>query len=485
MLEEFVNPVLVVDDEPQALRSFALSLRTMGVERVLLEEGPEGAVRELAEQQVGAVLLDLVMPSGSGEALLEHIVAEHPEVPVIIVTGVHDVDTAVRCMRKGAYDYIVKPVRRELLGLTLKRALEFRRLTTVNASLSRTILSDEITHPECFAAMITRCPQMRAAFKYCDAIAQGGEPVLITGETGTGKELLARAVHMASGRPGEFVAVNAAGLDEHAFSDTLFGHVRGAFTGAICARRGLIAQAARGTLFLDEVGALDLASQVRLLRVLQEREYHPLGSDVPQPMQARIVAATNAVPSELLADGRFRKDFYYRLRTHHVQLPPLRERKGDIPLLLDHFVEASARELRKPVPAYPPQLPILLSAHAFPGNIRELRAMVYDAVGVHKKGMLSMELFRRHMTETHVPEAQGTGCPMETTLFASFQPLPTLSRATQDLIREALHRSSGNLRMAAKWLGISHQALSKRLKRADLGSCRTPYGNICPSTAKG
>ena len=240
---------------------------------------------------------------------------------------------------------------------------------------------------------------MRAIFQYIEAIAGTKEPVLVTGETGVGKELIAKAIHELSARRGPFVATNVSGLDDHMFSDTLFGHKRGAYTGAEQARDGLILQSSEGTLFLDEIGDMSEASQVKLLRLLQEKEFYPLGFDIPKKANTRIVVATNRDLQRLIAEGRFRNDLYFRLRTTPDYGPPLRDRREDIPLLLDYFLEGASKQLRKKQPAYPRELVTLLANYSFPGNVRELHSMVFDAVTRHQPGILSLESFREKIGE--------------------------------------------------------------------------------------
>ena len=240
---------------------------------------------------------------------------------------------------------------------------------------------------------------MHATFKYIDAIARNDLPVLITGETGVGKELIAAAIHKLSGREGEFVSVNIAGLDDHLFSDTLFGHRKGAFTGADIPRKGLIERAANGTLFLDEIGDLHVESQVKLLRLLQESSYYALGDDFARLSNARLVFATNRENEFLSNPETFRADLYYRLQPHHIHLPPLRERLADIPMLFVHFLESAAARLEKQTPTPPPELITLLGTYHFPGNIRELEGLIRDAVSQHKSGVLSTASFRQEIGE--------------------------------------------------------------------------------------
>ncbi len=252
------------------------------------------------------------------------------------------------------------------------------------------------------------------------------------------------------------------GLDDNTFLDTLFGHQHGAFPGAVKERKGLIEQAANGTLFLDEIGDLSQNSQVKLLRLLQEGEYHPLGVDVPKRSRARVIAATHQQLEERLQDGSFRKDLYYRLCTHRIKLPPLRARREDVPLLLDYFIVQAAKELNKSVPSYPPELPFLLSNYTFPGNVRELRSMIYDAVSRHKSRLLSMEVFR---SVIDADLKKPVGLPEQTVSFHPDQSLPSLNEMDSYLIEEAMRRAGHNQSLAARMLGISQPALSKRLKK--------------------
>jgi DNA-binding NtrC family response regulator len=304
---------------------------------------------------------------------------------------------------------------------------------------------------------------MRTLFAYVEAVARSPQPLLVTGESGVGKDLIARAAHRLSGCPGKLVPVNVAGLDDAVFADTLFGHLRGAFTGADAVRRGMVEEAADGTLFLDEIGDLSIPSQVKLLRFLQEGEYFPLGSDRPKRVKTRVIAATHQDLAAKEKAGTFRRDLYYRLRTHRVRVPPLRERKGDVPLLLEHFLAEAAGSLGKKKPTPPRQLAQLLQTHAFPGNVRELRAMVFDAVSVHDGHVLSMRSFLDAMGRRDTPADSGAD-PVERNPFAGLEPLPGFDEALELLVREAMERAGGNQTLAARLLGLSQPALSKRLK---------------------
>ncbi len=403
--------ILVVDDEETVLNGVRRTLRAEGFENVLMCRDPRDVEPLLDAEPVSLILLDLMMPHITGRELLDRIAASHPEIPVIVVTAEQDVRMAVDCMKSGAYDYLLKPAGGPELIAVIVRALEHRELRDENMRLRSKLLQEDLAHPELFDDIITVDPAMQALFAYLEVIASGSNPVLVCGETGTGKELFARAIHNLSKRRGAFVAVNVAGLDDTMFSDTLFGHKPGAFTGAVGVRKGMIEAAGRGTLFLDEIGDLSEASQVKLLRVLQEREYHTLGDDAPKRLEARVVAATHQDPSKL------RRDLYFRLRAYRVSIPPLRERTGDLPSLIHHFVREASHDLDRKPPVVPEHLYRVLSRYDFPGNVRELRAMVFDAVARHTGGPLPIEAFLESigtvdMTETPsrdddvIPEAE-------------------------------------------------------------------------------
>lgn len=457
--------ILLVDDELPWLRGLSMTLEGPGGITHLYQCDDSRKVMTMLEQQeIGLVLLDLTMPYVSGEELLENIVTNYPHIRVIILSGMNQLETAVNCMRLGAFDYLVKTVEEQRLVDGVRRAIRMIDLEQENLAIRRHLLRNQLDFPEAFAPIITRNPAMRACFRYLEAVAPSSQPILITGESGVGKELVARAVHTLGQRPGSLVCVNVAGLDDNVFADTLFGHVRGAFTGADSVRKGMIEQAAEGTLFLDEIGDLNPASQVKLLRLLQDGEYYPLGSDQPKQMSARVVVATHADLEAKIAAGTFRRDLYYRLISHHVHLPPLRERTDDIPLLLDYFLDRAATRLGKKKPTPPKELAVLLSTYNFPGNIRELEAMVYDAVSLHEAKVLSMKSFLERIGH------QGHAVPAEPLLeeanpFAGLTDLPTLRQASQLLVEEALQRSSGNQSIAARLLGISQPALNKRIKQ--------------------
>lgn len=460
-------PVLLVDDEAAALELCRDALRSHGINNVILCQDSR-QVRDIVRgRAIGVVLLDLRMPHLSGEDLLLQLSEEFPEVHVIIVTGINEVHAAVKCMKLGAFDYLVKPVEESRVATAALRAIQLRELKRENSLLKAHVLTRELEHPQAFSAIVTDNDDMLAIMQYAEAVAPSSQPVLIMGETGTGKELFARAIHRVSGRRGPFVPINVAGLDDALFADTLFGHVKGAFTGADRPLRGLVEQAAGGSLFLDEIGDLSTNVQVKLLRLLQEREYSPLGSNITKRTDARVIVATNRDLESAVSEGRFRKDLYYRLRTHCIVIPPLRDRIDDIPLLLDYFLAQAAQALGKKKPTPPPELASLLASYAFPGNVRELAAMAHDAVSNHKTRMLSMDLFKMHLQfEEPSPQPSGGWPEGDERMFSRWDRLPTLKTAMQELITEALRRAEGNQTLAAKLLGVTRAALNKRLTRA-------------------
>lgn len=357
----------------------------------------------------------------------------------------------------------------QLIGVIhiVRDITERKQMEEEITALKKHLLTGELENEAAFSSIITRSKKMRAIFQYIEAIAKSQKPVFITGETGVGKELVSRSVHLASGLKGEYIAVNVAGLDDTMFSDTLFGHKKGAFTGADKDRQGLIVRATGGTLLLDEIGDLSKSSQVKLLRLLEERIYYPLGSDTPEKSSARVIACSNQDIQEQIEKGTFRNDLYYRLCAHHIHLPPLRERLQDIPLLLDHFIEESSRTMNKKPPVLSPELVTLLSNYQFPGNIRELQAMVHDAVAQHISGKLSLDSFKGFIKQRrplpHIePLPEDENSPLLKKIFGHF---PTLKEMEDHIISEALKCCDDNQGSAATLLGITRQALNQRLKK--------------------
>lgn len=461
-------PLLLVDDESQWLESFSFTLEyNAGINNVICCQHSSQVMDLLQQHAVSMIILDMTMPPPTGEQLLPLISQNYPEVPVVVLSGLNQLDIAVKCMKLGASDYFTKTTEISHLLAGLKRLLHQQELQRELKILKNGLLTTDLEHPEVFENIVTCSPMMYSVFKYLEAVSSSPEPVLITGESGVGKELIAQAIHQLSTPQGPWVAVNVAGLDDNAFSDTLFGHVRGAFTGADRNREGMIAKAKGGVVFLDEIGDLPLTAQIKLLRLLQEREYYPLGSDTPRRVEARVVCATNCDLDQKQTQGTFRKDLYYRLCTHMVNLPPLRQRREDLPLLLNYFLKLAAESMEKKEPTCPSQLPMLLNTYHFPGNIREFRAMIFDALSQHTQGILTMDVFRNAIGLNEQDSASDVALSEVDDISLSFpEKLPTLESVASQLIVEAMNRAQGNQSIAARMLGISQPALSRRLKKS-------------------
>jgi DNA-binding NtrC family response regulator len=456
------NAVLLVDDEGDVLKSYELTLKSRKIPNIITCQDSRQVLPILEKTSVDVIVLDLMMPGISGEELLDMITVRFPGIPVIIVTAVNDVDTAVRCLNRGAKDYMLKPVERNRFVSGIQRMLELQQLQRENQSLKQHLLSDFIKYPQTFSPIVTQNNMMLSIFKYVEAVAESGEPVLITGETGVGKELIARAIHDLSRRQGRFVSINVAGLDDNVFSDTLFGHLKGAFTDAHQPRGGLVAEAKAGTLFLDEIGDLTLSSQIKLLRLLQEKEYYPLGSDKVKRSDCRMLCSTNRQLEKGIENGTFRNDLYYRLCTHHMHIPPLRERMDDLPLLVDHFLTEATASMKKIKVEASLDKDILktLSDYHFPGNLRELRALVFDAATTG-----STDTIKATVPSEPSPDITGTHPAEKEMDLSQYPQLPTLTDLEEMALREAMKRAGGNMSRAAKMLGIHRQTMAKKLRR--------------------
>ena len=462
---------MLVDDQADILTSFRLTLATAGVTNIIVEQDSRKVMETIEAREIELLVLDLTMPHVPGDEILRQVNHDFPQIPVIIITGTSEMDTAIGCMRLGASDYIVKPVEPTRLVTSVKQAIELREMKREISSFGQVLAGEPLSQPEAFGEIVTRSPAMHAIFNYLEMVSATPRPILINGETGAGKELIARSIHNLSGRTGQFISINAAGLDDTLFTDTLFGHEKGAFTGAEQQRAGLIEQAAGGTLFLDEIGDLEIASQIKLLRLLQEGDYFPLGSDIPKRSDARVVVATHHDLVAMQTEGKFRKDLYYRLSTHKLQIPSLRQRMDDLPLLLDHFIDEAAETLGIKKPTPPPELATLLSTYHFPGNIRELQGMVFDAVAQHTGGTLSTRSFRQALSERRqgeppeVEAGNSSGEAGPALGITGTNRFPTLQEAEQFVINEAMKRADGNQIIASEMLGLTRSALQRRLKR--------------------
>jgi len=460
--------ILLVDDEQSELDAYSLLLMSMGIRNVTTLNDSRGVLAALEGMYAPILFLDLNMPNMSGQDVLREMKAKKPQVPVIIITANSEIETAVECLRLGAHDYLVKPIDLKMFSSALRNALEIGLLRNEVMSL-KGISFDPAPHANpAFKPIVTKNPVMFGIFQYIESIAGSGLPTLILGETGSGKELIARAIHEVSGLPGEFVAVDISGLDDTLFSDTLFGHTRGAYTGADSNRPGLLEKARGGTIFLDEIGDLSEVSQVKLLRLLQEKIYYPLGSDQPKQCLARVITAANKDLSRLaVQEGRFRMDLYYRLSTHLIRLPPLRDRREDIPLLVEYLVASAAKAMHKATPAISREAVTLLQRHAFWGNIRELKAYISDAVARCEGGQIQEGLIAERLGEAVSMMGSQVLATANNPLEALFGHFPTFEELADYAVDVALSSTQNNQNKAAQLLGVSRQALHKRLKKRD------------------
>jgi DNA-binding NtrC family response regulator len=474
------SPILLVDDDPRVLHATEVMLRCGGFSEIVLCEDGRAVAGLMVRSRPDLVVLDLIMPRVGGVEICDMLMRDHPDVPVVIVTGNANIETAVTYMKKGAFDYLVKPVSNDKLVAVVRRALEFRQLRRENDALKEQFLRSDVESPGAFEEFRSRHPAMLALFRYAEAVAKDRAPILITGETGVGKEVMVRSLYRLGRYEGEMIGVNIAGLDDSAFSDTLFGHCKGAFTGADGEREGLIKRAERGLLYLDEVGDLSQELQVKLLRLLQEREYYPLGADRPLKSSCRMAFSTNVDLAEMTKDGRFRRDLYYRLSHHCLHIPPLRERLEDVPALTQALLSRRAREYAQSVPRLTPAALALLGSYDYPGNVRELEAMLNVAVTQRPNGQtLGPALFESHIEgerrrrvfalpatdiRPDAPECDPVVPFASQDWSHTEKPLPTLKEASELLIREALRRSQNNQALAARMLGVSRQALNRRLR---------------------
>jgi DNA-binding NtrC family response regulator len=444
--------VLVVDDEAAALKNLSHLLRKEGYAVEARQSGPAG-LSALRQQEFDVILTDLRMQGVDGMALLRRAREAQPECEVIVITGHATLDSAVEAMKEGAYHYIAKPYRLDEVRQVVRGALDVARLRRENRVLRRRI--EDYEGP---SNIITQDPRMRRLLDTARQIGPTDCNVLITGESGTGKELLARYVHASSARAqARFVAVNCGALQEDLLANELFGHERGAFTGADRMKPGLFEIADGGTLFLDEIAEMTPAMQVKLLRVIQERELLRVGGTEPIPVNVRLVAATNRDLGEHIDTGRFRADLYFRLNVVNLALPPLRERRDDIPLLAFYFLRKFSLAMGKSVTDIAPEAMRLLGRYDFPGNVRELANLIERGVALARGALLE---------EAHLPESLRV-LTVRVSAPASGE-LATLDKNEAAYIAQVLEYTGGNRNQAAAILGIDRVSLWRRMKRHGL-----------------
>lgn len=455
---------LFVDDDADFLDEVRFVILSSKCCEVVTLTDSSKLLDELGQCSYSILFLDWVMPGISGADLLPVIAQRFPELPVVVMTGVNDVETAVSCMKQGAIDYITKPLDSSRLLSSITSALRITELSNQNRQLQDYLLGNPVVCPSAFSEILSRSDKMQAIFKVIETIAPSRYPTIITGETGVGKELIARAVHKASGLQGNFVPLNVAGLDAHMFADTLFGHNKGSFTGANERREGLIQKARGGTIFLDEIGDLSLESQIKLLRLLQENEYYRLGSDLLLKNEARIIAATNKDLAMLQQQGTFREDLYHRLSCHKLHIPPLRQRKEDILPLVNHFLQLAAATVGKAAPKISSQLRFVLEEYDYPGNVRELVNKVNSAVVSNQDGLLKLTDFPDLiLKERAANDVAPKHCTSQFCLNIIFPSFPSMEQVEFVMLEQALKATGGKKSAAADLLGLCRQTLQKKI----------------------
>ncbi|HUF51734.1 MAG TPA: sigma-54 dependent transcriptional regulator [Longimicrobiales bacterium] len=442
--------VMIVDDDASICATFEYQLQRAGYE-VASAISAEQALARVAEIDPALVITDVQMPGMSGLELLEHLREHTPDIDVLVITAHEDMQSAMRAMKAGAYDYLVKPLDLDQIELVVARCFRDR---TMRRRMRH--LADQAAESHSLDQLVGRDPRMIEIYKLIGTLAATRAAVLIRGETGTGKERIARAIHFNSADAAEpFIAVNCTALPEPLLESELFGHVRGAFTGAIGDRKGRFELAGSGTIFLDEIGDTSLAFQAKLLRVLQDREFHPVGSERARRTEARVIAATHRPVEDLVRRGEFREDLYFRLRVVEIVVPPLRERRGDLPPLAEHLLHNICRELHRDVHVIPDAVMRALVDYAWPGNVRELENALTRAVALARGPAVALE----HLSlDANTRAAGDAGAPADDSLDA-------VERAH---VERVLARARGNKRQACRILKVSRPRLDRLIAKHGL-----------------
>ncbi len=452
--------LLLVEDEAPLREAVAEQLTDHGF-AVVQAESAEHAIERLADFAFDVVVTDLRLPGQDGTRVIEAALKLYPDIIGIVMTGFGTVKDAVEVIKRGAADFVTKPFQFDELWHALQGAMEQRRLRTENAWLR-----EQLDQRYSFEGIVGRSRAMQDLFQLLQTVAPTSSTILITGETGSGKEIVARAIHHASPRRAHrFMAINCSAIPENLLEAELFGHTRGAFTGAVGTRQGKIEQAHRGTLFLDEVGTMSMALQMKLLRVLQEREFERIGDSQTIKVDVRVIAATNADLARMVADGSFREDLFYRLNVIPVRLPALRERKEDIPLLVPHFLQKFGAELNRPTLTVSQAALRCLMTYQWPGNVRQLENAMERAVAL-SGGRTQVEVSDLPPDIQRASEGEpflyGLALPDDGIDFDMF-----IARIEREVIRKALERTGGNKAAAAQVLNLKRTTLVEKLKRLD------------------
>lgn len=453
--------ILIVEDEPKMLRLLELNLSEEGHVAFTAQDA-EAGLKILRRERIDLVVTDLKLPGMDGLEFLQAVKRTDARIPVVVMTAYGTVETAVEAMKAGASDYVLKPFSLEEMKLIVRKELAVHQLQEENRSL-REALGQRYE----FKNIVARSPKMQEVLATVERVAPTNSTVLLGGESGVGKDMIARAIHQHSRRAsGPFIKINCTAIPENLLESELFGYEKGAFTGAVSSKPGKFELADKGTIFLDEIGDVPGSIQAKLLRVLQDREFERLGGTKTLKVDVRVVAATNQDLRAALEQGSFRQDLYYRLNVVPINIPPLRERREDIPYLLDHFIARFARESGKPIRSITPAAQRILMEFHWPGNVRELENIIERAVALSTGDVIDVADIRLDLSPT---KSGGTSLAASAMSAASAVPfLPpgmTLEHFEDEMIREALRRANGNKSQAARLLGLSRNALRYRLSK--------------------
>ncbi|HKK66338.1 MAG TPA: sigma-54 dependent transcriptional regulator [Clostridia bacterium] len=446
--------ILIVDDEKNIREGLGRSLEMDGYEVLLAEDGKQGWSL-VNQEHVDLVIADLKMPEMSGEELLKRISSAYPTIPVIILTGHGTIESAVEAMRNGAFDFVTKPVNLDRLSLLAKRALSNRELVLQHRNLKEEV--ERLKSRRTAGAIIGKSTQMQKIMQMVEQVAATKASVLITGESGVGKELVADAVHTLSNRrDNPYIKVHCAALAESLLESELFGHEKGAFTGAVSMKRGRFELAHTGTIFLDEIGEINQQVQIKILRVLQDKKFERVGGEHTQEVDVRVVSATNRDLKSEIEEGRFREDLFYRLNVVNIHVPPLRDRKEDIPLLISAFLQEFSEENQKNIEGIDPRARLALYNYHWPGNIRELRNCIESAVVMSKGNIISYD---------DLPPTVTSGSDTD---YIKIEVGSSMEDAEREMIRATLHRENGNKSRTADVLGIGRKTLHRKIQEYQL-----------------
>jgi len=454
--------ILVIDDEEVMRDVLAALLGPAGYQVTVAQEGEEGLAL-VRKQSFDAAIVDVMLPGLGGLEVLEELKRTDPELVVLMITAFASVETAILAMKKGAFDYVTKPFKHEEVLHILRNGLNQRRLQDENRQL-RTALRDQSR----FTEIVGKSPRMLQVFNLISQAAPSRSTILVVGESGTGKELVAKAIHANSPRAEKsFIVVNSGSLPHDLLESNLFGHVKGAFTGAVYSKKGLFELADKGTLFFDEIGNIPLETQAKLLRVMQEREFMRLGGVDTVKVDVRIVAATNIDLRRAVEEGRFREDLFYRLNVIAVQLPPLRQRKEDVPALVNHFIDKYARENEKPVAGISPEALQALMDYDWPGNVRELENVIERGVVLTTASRIGRDLI-----PDHVRTAPAFQVPHMTVPPEGISLRDVIANLERRLIESTLESTGGVQKEAARLLGLKPTTLNEMIKRHNIALSR-------------